>query len=181
MSVPPELRILCLRISSTSAEQLPRITPALIRDVLKCQEVLSFQTAATKAENSETAVLIHKLKTQVSGLLYGKSAEGRFTAAALIKAIVDVGGATILSGVEPWVRGLLAVLGVSEVVDKANQSLMWSTEVGPSCYQEIMCFDSHGYLFEDPTVSDLHARNHHAELANFCVFLLELDLLQIGR
>ena len=55
---------------------------------------------------------VHKLKTQLSTLLGGKSPEGRFAAVVLIKAAIEVGGWEVLRGSEPWVRGLLAILAV---------------------------------------------------------------------
>jgi pre-rRNA-processing protein RIX1 len=67
-------------------------------------------------------VLVHKLKTQVSALLFGKSTEGRFAAVVLIKAIVAVGGWEVLRVVESWVKGLLSVLGVGEPVSKEENS-----------------------------------------------------------
>lgn len=69
-----------------------------------------------KSDASESSVLVHKLKTQISTLLSGKSTEGRFAAVVLIKAIVAVGGWEVLRGVESWVRGLLSVLGVGDPV-----------------------------------------------------------------
>lgn len=73
------------------------------------------QETSTKADASDSSVLVHKLKTQVSTLLMGRSAEGRFASVILIKAIVDVGGWEVLRGAEPWVRGLLSILGVSRI------------------------------------------------------------------
>ncbi len=39
-------------------------------------------------------------------------------AVVLIKAVVEVGGWEVLQGSEPWVRGLLAVLGVRNIIDR---------------------------------------------------------------
>jgi pre-rRNA-processing protein RIX1 len=113
MSLPPELRVLCFQLSSVPAADLPRLTPTLLRHVLCCQVPLSSPAGnAAKADASASSVLVHKLKTQLTTLLNGKSSEGRFAAVVLIKAVVDVGGWEVLRGSEPWVRGLLSVLGV---------------------------------------------------------------------
>lgn len=115
MSLPPELRVLCFQLSNTPTSELPRLTPTLLRHVSRCQASLSTPAGnISKAESSDSSVQVqvHKLKTQLSTLLNGKSPEGRFTAAVLIKAVVEVGGWEILRGSEPWVRGLLSILGV---------------------------------------------------------------------
>ncbi|KAL3417538.1 hypothetical protein PVAG01_10548 [Phlyctema vagabunda] len=111
MSLPSELRVLCLQLSTHEAEELPRITPILVRHVLRSHAALSDPgNNSTQADASATAVLVHKLKTQLSTLLNGKSAPGRFAAVVLIKAVVEVGGWEILRGAESWVRGLLSIL-----------------------------------------------------------------------
>lgn len=114
MSVPSELRVLCHQLSSTPVAHLPQITPLLLRNVLRCRAPLSAPLGnAAKADASETSVLVHKLKTQISTLLNGKSIEGKFVAIVLIKGLVDVGGWEVLRTAEPWVRGLLAIVTVS--------------------------------------------------------------------
>lgn len=113
MSLPPELRVLCFQLSTTPATDLPCLLPTLLRHVLRSQIALSSSSGnAGKADASATAVLVHKLKTQLSTLLNGKTPEGRFAAVVLIKAVVEVGGWEVLQGAELWVRGLLSVLGV---------------------------------------------------------------------
>ncbi|CZR59198.1 uncharacterized protein PAC_09090 [Phialocephala subalpina] len=117
MSLPPELRVLCFQLSSTAVSELPRLTPTLLSYVLRCQAPLSMPAvAAGKAEASASAVLVHKLKTQLSTLLNGKSTEGRFTAVVMIKAVIEVGGWEVLNGSESWVRGLLSILGKPDPV-----------------------------------------------------------------
>jgi pre-rRNA-processing protein RIX1 len=123
MFLPAELRLLCHQLSSTPSSQLPNLTPTLVRNVLRCQGPLSSRgNSDTKSDASESSVLVHKLKTQVSALLFGKSTEGRFAAVVLIKAIVAVGGWEVLRVVESWVKGLLSVLGVGEPVSKEENS-----------------------------------------------------------
>ncbi|KAF4637268.1 hypothetical protein G7Y89_g819 [Cudoniella acicularis] len=111
-SLPPELRILCHQLSTTPAIELPRLAPTLLRYVSRCQAPLSSPAAnAAKADAPAGAVLVHKLKTQLTTLLNGKSAEGRFAAVILIKGVVEAGGWEVLRGAESWVRGLLSLLG----------------------------------------------------------------------
>lgn len=113
MSVPSELRILCLRLTSTPPNDLPSLVPSLVQYVLQCQIPLSTPSVnAGKADASQSAVLVHKLKTQLTTLLNGKSAPGRFAAIVLIKVVVEVGGWEILRDAGSWVRGLLSILGV---------------------------------------------------------------------
>jgi pre-rRNA-processing protein RIX1 len=120
MSLPSELRLLCHQLSSTPSAQLPNVTPTLLRNLLRCQAPLRLGgNPDTNSDALESSVLVHKLKTQISTFLYGKSTEGRFTAVVLIKVIVAVGGWEVLRGVEPWVRGLLSVLGVGDPVSLA--------------------------------------------------------------
>jgi pre-rRNA-processing protein RIX1 len=115
MSLPPELRVLCFQLSSVPAADLPHLTPTLLRHVLRCQVPLSSPVGnSAKVDPSASSVLVHKLKTQLTTLLNGKSSQGRFAAVVLIKAVVDVGGWEVLRGSEPWVRGLLSVLGVRD-------------------------------------------------------------------
>jgi hypothetical protein len=117
MSLPVELRLLCHQLTSTPSAQLPQTIPILLRNVFHCQGQLSSEAnTGPKSDVSESSVLVHKFKTQISTLLYGKSTEGRFTATVLIKTIVAIGGWEILRGAEPWVRGLLSILGVRDLV-----------------------------------------------------------------
>ncbi|KAA8572834.1 hypothetical protein EYC84_003405 [Monilinia fructicola] len=112
MSLPPELRILCLRLTSTPPKDLPNLTPTLVQYVLQCQIPLSNPSVNSgKADASQSAVLVHKLKTQLTTLLNCKSAEGRFAAIVLIKVVIEVGGWEILRDAGSWVRGMLSVLG----------------------------------------------------------------------
>ncbi|KAI9646991.1 hypothetical protein NHQ30_004992 [Ciborinia camelliae] len=112
MSLPSELRILCLRLTSTPPEDLPNLTPTLVQYVLQCQIPLSNPSVNSgKADASQSAVLVHKLKTQLTTLLNGKSPGGRFAAIVLIKVVVEVGGWEILRDAGSWVRGLLSILG----------------------------------------------------------------------
>ncbi|KAK3375273.1 rRNA processing/ribosome biogenesis-domain-containing protein [Podospora didyma] len=111
MSLPPDLGVLCRRLASTPADDLPRFCPLLVSHVLRCGEPLSSsQEAKGKDKLAEAPVLVHRLRTHITTLLTGKSPAGRFAAVCLIKAVVDVGGWESLRSSDPWIRGLIAVL-----------------------------------------------------------------------
>lgn len=113
-ALPPELRSLCRRLTATKVEQLPALLPSLLRDLLRCKEPLSRPHEAKASDSSsESTVLVHKLKTQISTLLNSRTSQGRFVGVALVKAVVETGGWECLRTSEPWVRGLLSILQVS--------------------------------------------------------------------
>jgi pre-rRNA-processing protein RIX1 len=114
MSIPPELRVLNHQLSTVPTAQLPQITPLLLRNVLRCQGPLSAPSTNAAKDDSSEASAVHTLKTHVSRLLFGRSAEGRFAAIILAKGIIDVGGWEVLRGALKWVQGLLAILTVSK-------------------------------------------------------------------
>jgi len=109
MDLPPDLRVLCRLLTSTRPDDLPALTTVLVSHVLRCGGVLSLPAE----QKSKIKTDEHHLKTQISTLLNGKSPHGRFTAVALVKAVVDVGGWESLQASEPWVKGLLSILQVS--------------------------------------------------------------------
>ncbi|KAK6209674.1 hypothetical protein QIS74_11258 [Colletotrichum tabaci] len=111
MSLPPDLKVLCRRLTSTPPAQLPHSIPAFINHVIRCKDVLSApQDPKATSSSSEASTLVHKLRTIIMTLLNGKSAMGRFTGATLVKAVIDVGGWECLKESGNWVRGLLAML-----------------------------------------------------------------------
>ncbi|KAL2188857.1 hypothetical protein L209DRAFT_248206 [Thermothelomyces heterothallicus CBS 203.75] len=111
MAAPPELKVLCRRLTSAPADDLPRLCPLLVSHVLRCGDPLSAPAdAKAKDKSSETPVLVHKLRTHISTLLTGKSSSGRFGAVCLIKAVIDVGGWESLRASGPWIRGLIGLL-----------------------------------------------------------------------
>ncbi|KAI0486664.1 rRNA processing/ribosome biogenesis-domain-containing protein [Xylaria cf. heliscus] len=111
VSLPPELRSICRRLTSTKIEQLPPLLPALLRDVGRCRETLSRPLEPKSSEGSpEAAILVHSLKTQITTLLNGRTSQGRFVGAAMVKAVVENGGWECLRASEPWVRGLISII-----------------------------------------------------------------------
>lgn len=115
MSLPPELQVLCRRLASTDAADLPPLCPSLVSHIQRCEDVLSLPVDQKPKDGAPGhSVLVHKLKTQITTLLKnGRSQPGRFAAAILIKAVVEVGGYECLRTSEPWVRGLLTIVQVS--------------------------------------------------------------------
>ena len=108
------LRVVTQRLSSTPSKQLPHVAPYLATTVAQSGKALATPTKDSKAiGDTESTVIIHKLKTQLSALLQDKSPEARYAAVILIKATVEVGGWNILQGLAAWARGLIGILGVS--------------------------------------------------------------------
>ncbi|KAK8076554.1 hypothetical protein PG994_003826 [Apiospora phragmitis] len=111
VSLPPELRSLCRKLTTTKPDQLPSLLPLLLKDIQRCQGPLSApQEAKTGSNSTEAAVLVHKLRTQITTLLNGRTVEGRFVAVALVKAFIETGGWECLRASDAWVKGLLSVL-----------------------------------------------------------------------
>ena len=108
------LRVVTQRLSSTPSIQLPHIAPYLAATIAQCPNAFATPTKEGQAiGGSESAVIVHKFKTQLSALLQDKSPAARYAAVILIKATVEVGGWNVLQGVGTWVRGLISILGVS--------------------------------------------------------------------
>ncbi|KXH45356.1 hypothetical protein CNYM01_08575 [Colletotrichum nymphaeae SA-01] len=112
LSLPPDLKVLCRKLTTTPPAQLPHSIPAFINHILRCKDALS--APHDPKASSEVSSLVHKLRTIITTLLNGKSAMGRFTGATLVKAVVDVGGWECLKESGNWVRGLLGMLQKSD-------------------------------------------------------------------
>ncbi|KAJ6446660.1 short-chain dehydrogenase [Purpureocillium lavendulum] len=119
---PPDLRVLCRKLTSIPPAQLPHALPALTRHVVRCKDALAAapheqqqqqQKSKDDAASAQSAAaLVHKLKASITTLLNGRSREARFAAVGLVKAVVDVGGWEMLRASEPWARGLLSIIQV---------------------------------------------------------------------
>ena len=112
---PDMLRVVTQRLSSTPVKQLPHIAPYLAGNIAQHGQALAKSSKEDKVgSKTDSAVIVHKLKTQLSALLQDKNREARYAAVILIRATVEVGGWNVLQGVGAWVRGLVDLLGVSE-------------------------------------------------------------------
>lgn len=111
---PPELRVLCRTLASTPPAQLLTKLPVLTSLLVRSSDAFSAAAASSKPrpDASPSSQLLRKLFTHLTSLLTGRSREGRFVSAALLKAVVDLGRWNVLPDSEPWVRGLLSVLQV---------------------------------------------------------------------
>lgn len=109
--MPPDLRVLCRKLTSLEPTQLPHSLPILVRHVVRCRQPLSTPLdSKAKGEAAEVSMLVHKFKASLTTLLESRTREARFVAIALIKAAVDVGGWEVLKDCGPWVRGLLSIV-----------------------------------------------------------------------
>ncbi|OBT54945.1 hypothetical protein VE04_04701 [Pseudogymnoascus sp. 24MN13] len=135
MSIPPELRVLNHQLSTVPTAQLPQITPLLLRNVLRCQGPLSAPSTNAAKDDSSEASAVHTLKTHVSRLLFGRSAEGRFAAIILAKGIIDVGGWEVLRGALKWVQGLLAILTKPDPVASKRLCIITLTSIFVKTHQ----------------------------------------------
>lgn len=104
------LRAMTFRISSTPTSQLPQQIPAISASLPRCKDLISSSQLPSSKDTSESAVAIHKYKTQLSALLQDRTVQGRWTAIVLIKATIEIGGWEVLQKSGPWVRGLLSIL-----------------------------------------------------------------------
>ncbi|KXJ94543.1 rRNA processing/ribosome biogenesis-domain-containing protein [Microdochium bolleyi] len=111
VALPAELRSLCRRLTASKPEALLGVLPSLLADVLRCEVPLSKPHESKGVDSApEASALVHKLKTQITTLLQGRSSAGRFAGVALAKAVVEAGGWECLRTSEPWVRSLLSIL-----------------------------------------------------------------------
>ncbi|KAI5465477.1 rRNA processing/ribosome biogenesis-domain-containing protein [Mariannaea sp. PMI_226] len=129
-STPPDLRVLCRKLTSIPPTQLHHALPSLINHVLHCKEALSApHEQRPKGKSSEESQLVHKLKASVTTLLNGRSREARFAAIGLIKAMVDVGGWEVLQGSDPWVRGLFSVIQKADPMASKELAVVTLTRI----------------------------------------------------
>ncbi|KAI9837444.1 MAG: hypothetical protein M1819_007092 [Sarea resinae] len=107
-----QLRTVTHRISTTPAKQLPQTLPHLLSTLAACKTILSSPDShvATR-EASDSAVLVHKFKTQITSLVQSRTVEGRWAGVALVKSIVELGGWEVLRTCDPWVRAMIGILG----------------------------------------------------------------------
>jgi len=104
------LRPITQRLNTTPVEDLPRIAGFLASSLKGCSSILRHADNQT----GDSAVIVHKLRTRISSLVQDRTPEGRFTAAVLIKTIVEIGGQAVLGFCEPWARSLITCLNKSD-------------------------------------------------------------------
>ncbi|KAM5366708.1 hypothetical protein ACJZ2D_010384 [Fusarium nematophilum] len=130
VSLPPDLRVLCRKLTSIPPTQLPHALPSLINHVLHCKEPLSApQDRKVKDSSPESSQLVHKLKASLTTHLNGRSREARFAAIGLIKAVVDVGGWEVLRGSGPWVQGLMSVVDKGDPIASKELAVVTLTRI----------------------------------------------------
>jgi pre-rRNA-processing protein RIX1 len=113
MAQPNLLRPITQRLGSTPVQELPHIAHFLASSISTCSHILE---GPGGGRGDESVLLVHKLKTRLTSLLQDRSTEGRFTAVVLIKATIEAGGLEMLSTSEPWIRGLINILGKSDPI-----------------------------------------------------------------
>ncbi|RQM04921.1 hypothetical protein DH86_00002707, partial [Scytalidium sp. 3C] len=152
----------CFKLSSAQTTDLPRLVPVLLRHIWSSHDALSKSTGnAAKSDAPKSAILVHELKTRLTALLNGKSPEGRFAAAALIRGVVESGGWGVLQDqkvADNWVPGLL--------------------ETGPSCIKRVVHLNAHEDLCHDPSISVSCANDHDADPESLCGVLSTANLAE---
>lgn len=103
------LKAATYRISSVPPKQLPAVIPQITALLVPCRPILSSSHNSAAKDASESSVLVHKFRTQISTLLQDKSVEGRWSAVVLCKTAIELGGWEMLQKCGPWVRGLLGI------------------------------------------------------------------------
>ncbi|PNS15460.1 Transcription elongation factor S-II [Sphaceloma murrayae] len=109
---PPGLAILrsiSVRLSSVKTAHLPHVVASQVQSIKDCSTLLS-SSGSSAQRNGDTGVVVHRFYTQIAALLQGRTVEERWSAAVLIKAVIENGGYEVLSRSKHWVAGLLANL-----------------------------------------------------------------------
>lgn len=105
------------RLTNIPVKQLPPLASCLAASLSNCGELLaSPQTQKAAKSDSDNGVQVHKLMTRLTSLLQDRTPEGRWTAVVLVKAVIEAGQWEVLRACEPFVRGLMAILTVREIL-----------------------------------------------------------------
>ncbi|KAL1885251.1 hypothetical protein Plec18167_001908 [Paecilomyces lecythidis] len=130
------LRAVTHRLTTTPVNQLPQIAAFLATALGDCADVLSAPQSQNNARSeSDASLQVHKLKTRLTGLLQDRTIEGRWTAVILVKATIEAGRWEILRGCEPWVRGLLSILGKPDPTSTRKLCIITLTRIFHLTYQ----------------------------------------------
>lgn len=124
MSNISTLRAVASRLTSTPIEDLPHQIGYLATSIASCQGLL--QNASS---SNDHATLLHKLKTRVSALLQDRTPEGRFCGIVIAKAVVEVGGFTILADSGNWVRAIISCLNKSDSAEVRKLGILTVTRI----------------------------------------------------
>ncbi|KAI9679057.1 MAG: hypothetical protein M1829_001727 [Trizodia sp. TS-e1964] len=117
------LRDITRQLAASKPLHLPAIVPQLVRLLASCRPAFISPQTQTNL-NGEDSVILHKYRAQLTTLLFGKSPEGRWSAVVLIKATLYKGEWTMVQACEPWVRGLLAILGKSDPTNTKSLAIV---------------------------------------------------------
>lgn len=110
------LRYVTDTLALADREQLPQVVPSLLDHLGGCSDLICGTINAGNTGATQT----HKLRTQISSFLQDKTIQGRWAAVVLIKTVVETvirqrEGWEVLQTSVSWIRGLLAILGVSHL------------------------------------------------------------------
>ncbi|GKZ18631.1 hypothetical protein AbraIFM66951_007651 [Aspergillus brasiliensis] len=124
------------RLTNVPVKQLPHLASCLASSISNCGELLSTpQSQKSGKADSDNAVQVHKLITRLGSLLQDRTYEGRWTAVVLVKALVEAGQWEILRSSEPFVRGLISILGKSDPVSTKKMCIITLTRIFHLTYQ----------------------------------------------
>ncbi|EGE79865.1 hypothetical protein RJZ56_005838 [Blastomyces dermatitidis] len=130
MAAPTCLRAATHRLLTTPAKELPSIAIYLATAFADCGSILSApQTQKKNPRESDTALLVQKLKARITSLLQDHRVEGRWTAVILVKVVIEAGQWEILRGSEAWVRALLSILARSDPLSTKKLCLITLTRI----------------------------------------------------
>lgn len=118
------LRAVANRLTSTPIEDLPHQIGYLATSITSCQGLL--QNASS---NSDHATLLHKFKTRISALLQDRTPEGRFCGIVIAKAVIEIGGTTILVDSGNWVRAIVSCLNKSDSAEVKKIGILTVTRI----------------------------------------------------
>ena len=104
------LRLINSRLSTTPSWQLPQVVPHLARSINACGSIFSVASGHAARETSDSAALVHKIKTRISTLIQEKSPQARWAAVALVKAVIESGDLEVLQASNAWIRYMVGIL-----------------------------------------------------------------------
>lgn len=183
--IPPDLRVICRKLASTSSDQLLQSLPSLVNHILRCGQILATShDTKLKGDRAEGPMLVHKLKTSITTLLNSRTKEERFAAVALVKAMVDAGGWEVLRGSQPWVSGLISIIQVRTTLcsglyskhcktqydypyHMTSTNLSLAEKRSPTIQRVGYC-DSHQGLPSTASLSNTRQRDCHSDNSSLC-------------